>query len=149
MHSYRGHSRTTLFNFAIFWPPSPSAWTKTNIFWIFSPLLLVHVVIEWPLRTTSVRKLPIKGWSNWANTKKPSLKVSKSQKQFFLKLHCPRNEQNTRQNSALWSWGRNLSNISFIFWAMEVQEKMLLRFTDLYYDVGINLESKDHDKLGH
>ena len=32
---------------------------------------------------------------------------------------------------------------------MEVQEKMLLRFTVLYYDVGINLESKDHDKLGH
>ena len=29
------------------------------------------------------------------------LKVSKSQKQFFLKLHCPKNEQNIRQNSAL------------------------------------------------
>jgi hypothetical protein len=31
------------------------------------------------------------------------LKVSKSQNQFFLKLHCPKNEQNNRQNSALWS----------------------------------------------
>ena len=31
------------------------------------------------------------------------LKISKSQKQFFLKLHCPRNEQNIWQNSALTS----------------------------------------------
>ena len=32
------------------------------------------------------------------------LKVSKSQMQFFLKLHCPKNEwNNIRQNSALWS----------------------------------------------
>jgi hypothetical protein len=29
------------------------------------------------------------------------LKVSKSQKHFFLKLHCPKTEQNIRQNSAL------------------------------------------------
>ena len=29
------------------------------------------------------------------------LKVSKSQKHFFLKLHCPKNERNIRQNSAL------------------------------------------------
>ena len=29
------------------------------------------------------------------------LKVSKSQKHFFLKLHCPKNKQNIRQNSAL------------------------------------------------
>ena len=28
--------------------------------------------------------------------------------------------------------GRILSNISFIFWAMEFQEKIFLRFTDLY-----------------
>ena len=26
---------------------------------------------------------------------------SKSQKKFFLKFHCPKNEQNIRQNSAL------------------------------------------------
>ena len=31
------------------------------------------------------------------------VKVSKSQKQFFLKLHCPKNERNLKQNSALWS----------------------------------------------
>jgi len=29
------------------------------------------------------------------------LKVSKFQKHFFLKLHCPKNERNLRQNSAL------------------------------------------------
>ena len=33
--------------------------------------------------------------------KKKYLKVSKSQKQFFLKFHCPKNEGNIRQNSAL------------------------------------------------
>ena len=32
-----------------------------------------------------------------------SIKVSKYQKQFFLKLHCPKDERNVRQNSALWS----------------------------------------------
>ena len=30
-----------------------------------------------------------------------ALKVSKSQKHFFSKLHCPKNEWNIRQNSAL------------------------------------------------
>ena len=29
------------------------------------------------------------------------LKVSKFLRQFFLKLHCPKNERNIRQNSAL------------------------------------------------
>ena len=33
-----------------------------------------------------------------------SLKVSKSQKQFFLKLHCPKNKRNIWQNSALASF---------------------------------------------
>ena len=33
--------------------------------------------------------------------KKVLLKVSKSQKQFFLKLHCQKNERNIRQNSVL------------------------------------------------
>ena len=36
-------------------------------------------------------------------TKEHLIKVSKSQKQFLLKLHCPNNERNIRQNSALWS----------------------------------------------
>ena len=37
------------------------------------------------------------------------LKVSKSQKQFFLKLLFPKNERNIRQNSALESkkWSNN------------------------------------------
>ena len=59
------------------------------------------------------------------------LKVSKSQRHFFLKLYCPKNELNIWQNSALASKGRILFNISFIFWAMEFQEKLLFRFTDL------------------
>ena len=57
------------------------------------------------------------------------LKVSKSQKHFFLKLHCQANEWNIWQNSALASYGRILYKISFIFWVMEFQEKMLLSFT--------------------
>ena len=32
---------------------------------------------------------------------KANQKVSKSQKHFFLKLHCPKNKQNIRQNSGL------------------------------------------------
>ena len=39
--------------------------------------------------------------SNDNMEKKGSLKVYKSQKHFFLKLHCPKNERNIRQNSAL------------------------------------------------
>ena len=36
------------------------------------------------------------------------LKVSKFQKHFFFKLHCPKIEQNIKQNSALWSYlGQN------------------------------------------
>ena len=60
------------------------------------------------------------------------LKVSKFEKHFFLKLHCPKTERNISQNSALVLYSRILSNISFVFWAMEFQEKMLLIFTDLY-----------------
>ena len=48
------------------------------------------------------------------------LKVSKSQKQFLLKLHYPKNERSIRQNSALWSLSRILFKISF-FWAMELK----------------------------
>ena len=33
------------------------------------------------------------------HSKYVGLKVSKSQKHFFLKLQCPKNEQNIRQNS--------------------------------------------------
>ena len=57
------------------------------------------------------------------------LKVSKSQKHFFLKFHCPKNKRNIWQNSALASLGRILL---FVFWAMEFQERLLLILTDLY-----------------
>jgi hypothetical protein len=49
-----------------------------------------------------------------------AVKVSKSQKQFFLKLHFPKNEL-----------GQNFVKYFVRFGAMEFQEKMLLRFTDL------------------
>ena len=63
------------------------------------------------------------------------LKVSKYQKHFFLKLHCPK------------KWTKYLKQIQpylhrvkfclifcLFFWAMEFQEKLLLRFTDYYKD---------------
>ena len=51
------------------------------------------------------------------------LKVNKSQKHFFLKLHCPKNERNMYliKFCQLFSFG---------FWVKEFQEKMLLRMTD-------------------
>ena len=56
------------------------------------------------------------------------LKISKSQKHFFLKLHCPQNKLNIWQNLLR-------TEICLIFrsliWAMEFQEKLPLRFTDL------------------
>ena len=57
---------------------------------------------------------------------KEKQKVSKSLFFFFLKLHCPKNEQNIRQNFALSSYGRILSNILLVFWAIQLQEEMLL-----------------------
>ena len=50
---------------------------------------------------------------------KSSLKVSKYQKHFFLKLHCPKNERNIRQNSALESrnclnWKNNGSFMNYL-----------------------------------
>ena len=35
-----------------------------------------------------------------------------------------------------------LSNISFVFWAMEFQEKLLLRFTDLYEKKFVKISDK-------
>ena len=54
------------------------------------------------------------------------LKVSKSQKQFFLKLHCQKPTKCLTKFCPM-KLGQN-----FVFWAMEFQEKLLLRFTDLY-----------------
>ena len=72
------------------------------------------------------RQTKLRKWNNWESTyicywcqpyqcfsdfnqysfvkgNKTIVKVSKSQKHFFLRLHCPKNERNIRQNSALWS----------------------------------------------
>jgi hypothetical protein len=69
------------------------------------------------------------------------LKVSKSQKHFFLRLHCPQNERNIKTKFCPMKLRQNFSNISFVFGAMEFQEKMLLRFTDLYSTMqwGLNI----------
>ena len=66
-----------------------------------------------------------------------NLKVRKSQKDFFLKLRCPKKEQNILQTSALASKGRFFSNISF----NGVSKKMFLRFTDLYCDMPLDLKT--------
>ena len=45
------------------------------------------------------------------------LKVNKSQKTLFLTLHCPKNELNIRQNSALESKNTNIiKNIKAIYY---------------------------------
>ena len=74
-----------------------------------------------------------------------SVKVSKSQKPFFLKLYCLKNKRNTFTllHKAEFC-GRILSNILFVFRAMEFQEKMLLRFTDLYTAALLLLHSRLH-----
>ena len=42
-------------NFAIFCPPPPPVWTKTDIFWTPPPIHCVHVGIECPLTIVSQR----------------------------------------------------------------------------------------------
>ena len=57
------------------------------------------------------------------------LEVSKSQKNIFLKLQCPKNE---RTKFCPMKLGQKfVKYFGFFFYAMEFQEKMLLRFTDL------------------
>ena len=73
------------------------------------------------------------------------IKVGKSQKHFFLKLlPKKRTKYLTKFCSSI-----VLSNISFIFWAMEFQEKMVLRFTDLYEPLDLKKVGTRHldDKL--
>ena len=116
-------------------------WPKTNgsLLWFFFRPIVTHSCFWHSVRlcisqrrSTDVRKLSFHTFKGtpfdyfWF-----LLKVSKSQNHFFLKLHCPQNERKIRQNSARWSKGKILSNISFVFGAMEFQEKMILRFTDL------------------
>ena len=68
-----------------------------------------------------------------------SVKVSKSQKHFFLKLHCP--PKRTKYLTKVYPMKLMQNFIKYFvrFWEMEFQEKILLRFTDL--QVGIFLSS--------
>ena len=61
--------------------------------------LLRSIKFLWPSRKPKLYPINLMADMNFL---KPQ-KVSKSQKQFFLKLHFPKNEQNIRQDSALWS----------------------------------------------
>ena len=54
--------------------------------------------------------------------KKIKLKVSKSQKQFFLKHHCPKNERNIRQILP-YEARAEFCEIFRSFWAVNFQEK--------------------------
>ena len=65
----------------------------------------------------------------WA--KEVRLKVSKSQKHFFLKL--PTQRTNILQNSALASHLEFCLIFRSVFWTMEFQEKLLLRSTYLQH----------------
>ena len=58
------------------------------------------------------------------------LKVRKSQKQFFLKLHCPKSDRNILKDFC--AGAELLQKFSVTFWAIELLEKCLLRFPDLY-----------------
>ena len=58
------------------------------------------------------------------------LKVSKSQKHFFLKLYCSKNERKYNTKLCLMKLEYNFVKYFLrFFWAMEFQE--VLRFTDL------------------
>ena len=61
------------------------------------------------------------------------LKVSESKKYFFLKLHCPKTNK-ILDKILPWLHRAELCLI-FCFWAIEFQEKMLLRFTNLYITI--------------
>ena len=67
------------------------------------------------------------------------LKVSKSQKQYFLELHCP--QKRTKYLTKVYPMKLMQNFIKYFvrLWELEFQEKILLRFTDL--QVGIFLSS--------
>ena len=76
----------------------------------------------------------IRVWYTKRKRKIYALKVSKSQKKnSWNSIALKTNEMLDKilPYEAKWSLGRTLSNISFVFWAMEFQQKMFLRFTDL------------------
>ena len=59
------------------------------------------------------------------------LKVSKSQNHFFLETPLPKKRTPYLTKFCSSFIGQNLSQYFVHFWAMEFQEKLLLRFTDL------------------
>ena len=62
---------------------------------------------------------------------KTPLKVSKSQKQFFLKLHCPKTNEKLDK---IYEARAKFCQIFRLYLANEVSRKMLFRFTDLKDD---------------
>ena len=52
------------------------------------------------------------------------LKVSKYQNQFFLKLYCPKNKQNIRQDSALSKLGQKFVKYFIRFWGNGFSRKI-------------------------
>ena len=113
-------------------------------FWFWFVLFLVRFFVFFPPLTIVISiffiryiTLLIFPWTFWINKLKGVVleklghirvvKVSKSQKHFFLETPLPK--KRTRYLTKFCPI--KLGNISFVFWAMEFQEKMLLRFTDL------------------
>ena len=100
---------------------------RVKIKFVFLKDFVLKYGISWLPFLSGLSKFQIR---NLVQNSAACLMVSRSQKHFFLKLHCPKNEGKIRQYSALWSYSRILSDISFLFWAMVFQEKNVLRFTD-------------------
>ena len=61
----------------------------------------------------------------------------------YLTKFCPRSRTSDYRGPCLASQGRILSHISFVFLAVEFQEKLFLRFTDLYDFLLINHKLKN------
>ena len=91
--------------FLLFW----SDLTMLYVFPCLSTYLSLYMALlsksfkQYLGRLLSLIKCPLRhgNTKNETDRKIYLLKVSKSQKHFFLKLHCPKNKQNIGQNSAL------------------------------------------------
>ena len=81
--------------------------------------IFLHGYMILPIKITIMKYWRIPG----ADSSGYSLKVSKSQMHFFLKLHCPKNERNIWQNSALWIFRSVSKNY---FWDLLTFNKRLV-----------------------
>ena len=65
--------------------------------------MTMGIVVIWKLHMKMQTIIVLNAFANQMSKKVllQLVKVSKSQKHFFLKLYCPKNERNIRQNSAL------------------------------------------------